>query len=113
MLFSATQSKKTEALTTLAFKKEPIYIEVADAKGISTVSGLDQGYAICTSEKRLLILFTFLKKNRKKKIMVFFSSCMSVKYHYELFNYIDLQVSAIHVKTFFYKCCNIIEIINL
>lgn len=97
MLFSATQNKKTESLTTLAFKKSPMFVEVEDQKGVSTVSGLDQGYAICPSEKRLLILFTFLKKNRKKKMMVFFSSCMSVKYHYELFNYIDLPVLAIHV----------------
>lgn len=52
---------------------------------------------MCPSEKRFLLLFTFLKKNRKKKIMVFFSSCMSVKYHYELLNYIDLPVMAIHV----------------
>lgn len=52
---------------------------------------------MCPSEKRFLLLFTFLKKNRKKKLMVFFSSCMSVKYHYELLNYIDLPVLAIHV----------------
>lgn len=32
--------------------------------------------------------------------MVFFSSCMSVKYHYELLNYIDLPVMAIHVSVF-------------
>lgn len=56
-----------------------------------------QGYVVCPSEKRFLLLFTFLKKNRKKKLMVFFSSCMSVKYHYELLNYIDLPVMAIHV----------------
>ncbi len=30
--------------------------------------------------------------------MVFFSSCMSVKYHHELLNYIDLPVMCIHVK---------------
>ena len=30
------------------------------------------------------LLFTFLRKNMKKKIMVFFSSCMSVKFHYEV-----------------------------
>lgn len=52
---------------------------------------------MCPSEKRFLLLFTFLKKNRKKKLMVFFSSCMSVKFHYELLNYIDLPVMAIHV----------------
>lgn len=55
---------------------------------------------VCPSEKRFLLLFTFLKKNRKKKMMVFFSSCMSVKFHYELLNYIDLPVLAIHVRLF-------------
>jgi len=52
---------------------------------------------VCPSDKRFMLLFTFLKKNRKKKIMVFFSSCMSVKFHNELLNYIDLPVMCIHV----------------
>ncbi|KAK4883513.1 hypothetical protein RN001_006832 [Aquatica leii] len=113
MLFSATQNQKTEALTKLALKKEPIYVGVDDAKEMATVSGLEQGYVVCPSEKRLLILFTFLKKNRKKKVMVFFSSCMSVKFHHELFNYIDLPVMCIHGKqkqmkrtTTFFQFCN-------
>lgn len=97
MLFSATQTKKTEALTSLALKKDPIYVGVDDTKDTATVSGLEQGYVVCPSDKRLLVLFTFLKKNRKKKVMVFFSSCMSVKFHHELFNYIDLPVMCIHV----------------
>lgn len=97
MLFSATSTKKTEALTSLALKKEPIYVGVDDSKDTATVAGLEQGYVVCPSEKRLLVLFTFLKKNRKKKVMVFFSSCMSVKFHHELFNYIDLPVMCIHV----------------
>lgn len=61
---------------------------------------------VCPSEKRFLLLFTFLKKNRKKKLMVFFSSCMSVKFHYELLNYIDLPVMAIHVS----PACTITEL---
>ncbi|CAB4070427.1 DDX18 [Lepeophtheirus salmonis] len=91
-------------------KKQRIY---ANDNGAATVSGLEQGYVICPSEKRLLLLFTFLKKNRKKKVMVFFSSCMSVKYHHELFNYIDLPVQSIHGKqkqtkrtTTFFQFCN-------
>ena len=56
-----------------------------------------QGYVICPSEKRFLLLFTFLKKNRKKKIMVFMSSCLAVKFYHELLNYIDLPVMCIHV----------------
>lgn len=97
MLFSATQTERTDALSKLALKKQPIYVGVDDDKDTATVTGLEQGYIVCPSEKRLLVLFTFLKKNRKKKIMVFFSSCMSVKYHHELFNYIDLPVTSIHV----------------
>ncbi|XP_044258554.1 probable ATP-dependent RNA helicase pitchoune [Tribolium madens] len=113
MLFSATQTKKIETLTSLALKKEPIYVGVDDAKSEATVTGLEQGYVVCPSEKRLLVLFTFLKKNRKKKVMVFFSSCMSVKFHHELFNYIDLSVMCIHGKqkqakrtTTFFQFCN-------
>lgn len=113
MMFSATQTEKTEALTKLALKREPIYVGVDDNKTEATVTGLEQGYIICPSDKRLLVLFTFLKKNRKKKVMVFFSSCMSVKYHHELFNYIDLPVNSIHGKqkqtkrtTTFFQFCN-------
>lgn len=40
MLFSATQSEKTEALTKLALKKEPIYVGVDDTKEEATVSGM-------------------------------------------------------------------------
>lgn len=100
MLFSATQSNKTDSLMALALKKEPVYIGVDDEKEKATVEGLEQGYVICPSEKRFLLLFTFLKKNRQKKVMVFFSTCMSVKYHNELLNYIDLPVLSIHVSIF-------------
>ncbi|XP_051567054.1 ATP-dependent RNA helicase DDX18 isoform X2 [Myxocyprinus asiaticus] len=113
MLFSATQTRKVEDLARISLKKEPLYVGVDDHKDTATVEGLEQGYVVCPSEKRFLLLFTFLKKNRKKKLMVFFSSCMSVKYHYELLNYIDLPVMAIHGKqkqtkrtTTFFQFCN-------
>lgn len=91
-------SAKTQDLGKLSFKREPLYIGVDDSKDEATVEGLQQGYVICSSEKRFLLLFSFLKKYRKKKVMVFFSSCMSVKYHHELLNYIDLPVMCIHGK---------------
>jgi ATP-dependent RNA helicase DDX18/HAS1 len=99
MLFSATSTKKTEDLIKLALKKEPIYVGIEEQnKECATVAGLEQGYVVCPSEKRFLLLFTWSKKNKKKKVMVFFSSCMSVKYHMELLNYIDLPVKSIHGK---------------
>jgi len=117
MLFSATTTKKTEDLVKVALKKEPIYIGIEekskDTKGMATVAGLEQGYVVCPSDKRFLLLFTFLKKNRNKKVMVFFSSCMSVKFHHELLNYIDLACMSIHGKqkqtkrtTTFFQYCN-------
>jgi ATP-dependent RNA helicase DDX18/HAS1 len=39
-----------------------------------------------------------LKRNQKKKVMVFLSSCNSVKFHSELLNYIDIPVLDIHVR---------------
>ncbi|CAB1114216.1 unnamed protein product [Ectocarpus sp. CCAP 1310/34] len=96
MLFSATQTKKVEDLARLSIQNKPVYVGVDDAEQESTVDGLEQGYVVCPSDKRFLLLFTFLKKNRKKKIMVFFSSCNSVKFHSELLNYIDIPVMDIH-----------------
>lgn len=51
-----------------------------------------QGYVCVPPDKRFLLLFTFLKKNLNKKVIVFFSSCASVKFHAELLNYIDIPV---------------------
>uniref|UniRef100_A0A2R5LN20 ATP-dependent RNA helicase n=1 Tax=Ornithodoros turicata TaxID=34597 RepID=A0A2R5LN20_9ACAR len=113
MLFSATLTKKTEDLVKVALKSEPVYLGLDEQQEKATVEGLEQGYVICPSDKRFLLLFTFLKKNRKKKVMVFFSSCLSVKFHHELLNYIDLPVMSIHGKqkqakrtTTFFQFCN-------
>jgi ATP-dependent RNA helicase DDX18/HAS1 len=77
------------------------------------VEGLEQGYVVCDSDKRFLLLFSFLKRNLKKKIIVFFSSCACVKYHAELLNYIDLPVLDLHGKqkqqkrtNTFFEFCN-------
>ena len=97
----------------LALHSNPLRVGVVEKNDVATVEGLQQvrecvkrgecslslfqGYVVCPSEKRFLLLFTFLKKNRNKKVMVFFSSCASVKFHHELLNYIDISVQCIHV----------------
>ena len=111
--FSATQTKKTEDLARISLKKMPVYIGVDDLKETATSDMLEQGYIMAESDLRLRVLYTFLKKNKNKKIMVFFSSCMSVKFHYELFNYIDVTCLSIHGKqkqtkrtSTFFSFCN-------
>mmetsp|Transcript_17251 Transcript_17251/g.39872 ORF Transcript_17251/g.39872 Transcript_17251/m.39872 type:complete len:605 (+) Transcript_17251:122-1936(+) len=97
MLFSATQTKKVEDLARLSINpKTAIYVEVESDSKEATAENLEQGYVTCPSDKRFLLLFTFLKKNKNKKIMVFLSSCNSVKFHAELLNYIDIPVLDIH-----------------
>jgi ATP-dependent RNA helicase DDX18/HAS1 len=114
MLFSATQTNKVEDLAKLALDKTPMYIGVQEQTDFATVKGLEQGYVVCDSDVRFLLLFTFLKKNmKKKKIIVFFSSCNAVKYYGELLNYIDIPCLDLHGKqkqhkrtTTFFEFCN-------
>jgi ATP-dependent RNA helicase DDX18/HAS1 len=113
MLFSATMTTKVEDLARISLRPGPLLINVDNKKEHSTVEGLEQGYVICDSDKRFLLLFSFLKRNLKKKIIVFFSSCNCVKYHAELLNYIDLPVLDLHGKqkqqkrtNTFFEFCN-------
>lgn len=95
-LFSATQTQNVADLARLAIQNKPVYVAAQETSSTSTVQTLEQGFVVCESQNRFLLLFTFLKKNRKKKVIVFFSSCNSVKYHSELLNYIDLPVMDLH-----------------
>lgn len=97
MLFSATQTTKVADLARISLRPGPTLIDVDSSKDTSTVTTLTQGYVVCPSDRRFLLLFTFLRKNLKKKVVVFFSSCNSVKYHAELLNYIDVPVFDLHV----------------
>ncbi|OWB58920.1 hypothetical protein B5S28_g5018 [[Candida] boidinii] len=113
MLFSATQTTKVEDLARVSLNQAPIYINVHQDREASTADGLEQGYVVCDSDKRFLLLFSFLKRNQKKKIIVFLSSCNSVKYYSELLNYIDLPVLDLHGKqkqqkrtNTFFEFCN-------
>ena len=113
MLFSATQTTNVQDLARISLKTGPLYVNVDHRKEHSTVEGLEQGYVICDSHLRFRLLFTFLKKNPKKKIIVFFSSCNSTRYFAELLNYIDLPVLELHGKqkqqkrtNTFFEFCN-------
>lgn len=113
MLFSATQTTKVDDLARISLRKGPLYINVDEKRDTATADGLEQGYVACDSDKRFLLLFTFLKRNRNKKTIVFFSTCNSVKYYGELLNYIDMPVLDLHGKqkqqkrtNTFFEFCN-------
>ncbi|KAG0478941.1 hypothetical protein HPP92_013660 [Vanilla planifolia] len=97
-LFTATQTKEVEDFAKLTFKESPIYIGVDDGRSKVTVEGLNQGYCVVPSSKRFLVLYAFIKRNLSKKIMVFFSSCDSVKFHAALFQCYHIDCYDIHGK---------------
>ena len=111
LLYSATQTKKVEDLCRVSLK-DPVFIGIETSYSTATVKGLEQAYVVIQPDKKFLLLFTFLKKNSDKKIMVFISSCNSVKFHHDLLNYVDVKVLHIHGKqkqqkrtTTFYEFC--------
>ena len=97
ILYSATQTKKVEDLCRVSLNN-PIIIGLEASTQPATVAGLEQGYAVVEGDKKFLLLFTFLRKNLDKKVMVFFSSCASVKFHSDLLNYVDVPAKDIHGK---------------
>ncbi|KAL6655008.1 hypothetical protein ACP70R_005834 [Stipagrostis hirtigluma subsp. patula] len=104
VLFSATQTQKVEEFANLTFaknddrKRKLVYVGVGDHESKATVEGLRQGYCVIPSEKKLLVLYAFLrgKQCKDKKVMVFFSSCSSVKFHAELLNFLKIECYDIH-----------------
>uniref|UniRef100_A0A453JN03 ATP-dependent RNA helicase n=2 Tax=Aegilops tauschii subsp. strangulata TaxID=200361 RepID=A0A453JN03_AEGTS len=105
VLFSATQTKRVEDFANLTFGKNEerqrklVYVGVDDSEFKPTVEGLQQGYCVIPSEERFLVLYAFLRKmqlKQKVKVMVFFSSCSSVKFHAELLNFLGIECYDIH-----------------
>lgn len=61
-----------------------------------TNEGLEQGYCVVPCAKRFVLLYSFLKRHQSQKVMVFFSSVNSVKFHSELLKYIHVDCFDIH-----------------
>lgn len=78
ILFSATQTRKVEDLAKLSMKSNPVYTGVHDDAKAATVEGLQQGYVVCPAAQRFMLLYTFLKKNKNKKVMVRREKAVSV-----------------------------------
>ena len=97
VLFSATQTKKVEDLCRVSLR-DPVVIDVETKSENSTVGRLDQGYVLVDPAQKFRLLFTFLRKNMNKKVMVFMSSCNEVKFYSDLLNYVDIPVKDIHGK---------------
>ena len=92
LLFSATITPKVEDLITLSVKN---YENIRIKSEEPTVSTLEQGFLKIDADKKFLFLFTFFKKNKNSKMIVFFATCKEVEFYSSLLNYVDVPVLSI------------------
>ena len=74
LLFSATQTDSVQDLARLSLK-DPVFIGVKEAGSeTATPKALEQHYAVCDLDKKLDILWSFIKSHLQSKILIFMSS---------------------------------------
>lgn len=103
------KKKQTVLLTTTAISnntietlrlKQPIRVgsKDGDKEESIVVESRVQGYVTIAPDKRFLLLFSFVKKFQKKKIVVVLSSTAAVKAYGDILNAMGLPVLDIHGK---------------
>lgn len=99
LLFSATQTKSVTDLARLSLK-EPVYISTQDAEGEQAnhmPASLEQHYVVCELDKKLDVLFSFIKTHLQNKTLVFLSSCKQVRFVFETFCKLHPGVPLLHL----------------
>jgi len=96
LLFSATQTKKVSDLARLSLK-EPEFVSVHEAADSATPSTLQQNYIVSPLPEKLDTLWSFIRANVKKKILVFLSSGKQVRFVYESFRHLQPGISLLHL----------------
>ena len=84
LLFSATQTKSVKDLARLGLR-DPEYLSVHAESVHATPPKLQQMYTTCPLEKKIEVLWSFIRTHLNAKTLVFFSSCKQVKFVYEIF----------------------------
>lgn len=80
LLFSATQTKSVKDLARVSLKN-PEYISVHEQASTATPDNLEQCAMIVPLEQKLNMLWSFIKRHLKSKILVFLSSVKQVMFY--------------------------------
>ncbi len=96
LMFSATQTKKVSDLARLSLK-EPEFVSVHEAADSATPSTLQQNYVVTPLPDKLDTLWSFIRANVKKKILVFLSSGKQVRFVYEAFRHLQPGIPLLHL----------------
>ncbi|KAK5321684.1 ATP-dependent RNA helicase dbp4 [Exophiala xenobiotica] len=96
LLFSATQTKKITDLVRLSLN-EPEFVSVHESANSATPSKLQQNYLVTPLPEKLDVLWSFIRANLKKKILVFLSSGKQVRFVYESFRHLQPGIPLLHL----------------
>lgn len=101
-LFSATLSSELKKLIKVGLRN-PVHIQVAvddKQKPAEEVHALPatlcNSYVEVRPENKLGCLVEFLRREKKKKIIVFFLTCACVDYFYKVFKFLGFSVTRMH-----------------
>lgn len=96
LLFSATQTKRVSDLARLSLK-EPEFVSAHEGADSATPATLQQNYVVTPLSEKLDTLWSFIRANLKKKILVFLSSGKQVRFVYEAFRHLQPGLPLLHL----------------
>ena len=96
LLFSATQTKKVSDLARLSLN-EPEFVSAHEGADSATPATLQQNYVVTSLPEKLDTLWSFIRANLKKKILVFLSSGKQVRFIYEAFRHLQPGLPLLHL----------------
>lgn len=98
LLFSATQTKSVSDLARLSLNS-PVSVGLDDGASSETYTpkSLEQHYTVCTLDKKLDILWSFIKSHLQTKTLVFMSSCKQVRFVFETFCKMHPGIPLLHL----------------
>lgn len=96
LLFSATQTKRVSDLARLSLK-DPEFVSVHEGADSATPTTLQQNYVVTPLPEKLDTLWSFIRANLKKKILVFLSSGKQVRFVYEAFRHLQPGLPLLHL----------------
>ncbi|KAH9903502.1 DEAD-domain-containing protein [Cubamyces lactineus] len=97
LLFSATQTESVADLARLSLT-DPVRVGIEETvtEG-ATPKALEQHYVLCELDKKLDVLWSFIKSHLQTKTLVFMSSCKQVRFVFETFCKMHPGIPLLHL----------------
>lgn len=86
-------------MKNLSLKQNLVKLDADETGSYTTRINFEQGYIICPSDLKFLLLYTFIKKKSTQKVICFMSTCAAVEFFSDFLRYIGVKdVLAIYGK---------------